>query len=94
MAITVKGNINNDSGFIVDIKELNKIVSKNVISIFDHSQIEKDIKCFSDKQPSTENMVVFIWNQISNKIPSGASLHFIKLRETPTIFTEYYGPNK
>ena len=65
-----------------------------MISIFDHSQIEKDIKWFSDKQPSTENMVVFIWNQISNKIPSGASLHCIKLRETPTIFTEYYGPNK
>ena len=94
LAITVKGNINNDSGFIVDIQELNKIVFKNVISIFDHSQIEKDIKWFSDKQPSTENMVVFIWNQISNKIPSGASLHCVKLRETPTIFTEYYGPNK
>ena len=94
LGITVKGNINDDSGFIVDIKKLNKIVSKYVINIFDHSQIEKDIKWFSDKQPSTENMVVFIWNQISNKIPSGASLHCIKLRETPTIFTKYYGPNK
>ena len=94
LLVTVKGEINNDSGFIIDIKKLNKIISKHVINLFDHSQIEKDIDWFLDKQPSTENMVVFIWNQISNKIPSGASLHCVKLRETPTIFSEYYGPNK
>ena len=94
LLVTVKGEINNDSGFIIDIKKLNKIISKHVISLFDHSQIEKDIDWFLDKQPSTENMVIFIWNQISDKIPSEASLYSIKLRETPTMFTEYFGPNK
>ena len=94
LLVTVKGEINNDSGFIIDIKNLNKIISKHVISLFDHSQIEKDIDWFLDKQPSTENMVIFIWNQISDKIPSEASLYSIKLRETATMFTEYYGPNK
>ena len=94
LLVTVKGEINNDSGFIIDIKKLNKIISKYVINLFDHSQIEKDIDWFLDKQPSTENMVIFIWNQISDKIPSEASLYSIKLRETPTMFTEYYGPNK
>lgn len=92
LSITVKGEINPESGFIVDIKELNKVVNKKVINIFDHSQIEKDIPWFKDKQPSTENMVVFIWNQIFDNIPSNAILHCIKLRETPTIFSEYYGP--
>ena len=92
LAITVKGEINNDSGFIVDIKELNRVISKYVIDIFDHSQIDKDIDWFHDKQPSTENMVFFIWNKIQDKIPSGAILHCVKLRETPTIFTKYYGP--
>ena len=94
LLITVKGTVNNDSGFIIDIKKLNKVMFKYVINLFDHSQIEKDIDWFLDKQPSTENMVIFIWNQISDKIPSGASLYCIKLRETPTMFTEYYGPNK
>ena len=94
LLITVKGEIDTASGFIIDIKKLNKVINKYVIDIFDHSQIEKDIDWFIGKQPSTENMVIFIWNQISNKIPSGASLHYIKLRETPTMFTEYYGPNK
>ena len=94
LSITVKGNVNKDSGFIIDIKELNKIINQKIIDIFDHSQIEKDIPWFNGKQPSTENMVVFMWNEIVNKIPSGAILHCIKLRETPTIFSEYYGPER
>ena len=94
LSITVKGQIDDDSGFIIDIKKLNKIVSKYIIDIFDHSQIEKDINWFKNKQPSTENMVFFMWNEIVDRIPSGAILHCIKLRETPTIFSEYYGPER
>ena len=94
LSITVKGDINEDSGFIIDIKKLNQIINKEVINIFDHSQIQKDISWFKNKQPSTENMVVFIWNQIVNQIPSNALLHCVKLRETPTIFSKYYGPEK
>ena len=94
LSITVKGEINNDSGFIVDIKKLNKIISQYIINIFDHSQIEKDIDWFKNKQPSTENMLIFMWDEIVGRIPSGAILHCIKLRETPTIFSEYYGPER
>ena len=94
LSITVKGKINNGSGFIVDIKKLNKIISQYIINIFDHSQIEKDIDWFKNKQPSTENMLIFMWDEIVDRIPSGAILHCIKLRETPTIFSEYYGPER
>jgi len=94
LSITVKGNINKSSGFIVDIQKLNSIVNKEVINVFDHSQIEKDIPWFKNKQPSTENMIVFIWNQLVDKIPSNANLYCVKLRETPTIFSEYYGSKK
>ena len=44
-------------------------------------QIEKDIDWFHNKQPSTENMVVFIWNQLAEHIPSPADLYKIKLSE-------------
>ncbi len=91
LSITVKGDIDDNSGFIIDLQKLNKVVKEKVLSIFDHSQIEKDIPWFKSKQPSTENMVVFIWEELLNKIPSNAKLHCVKLRETPTIFSEYYG---
>ena len=91
LSITLKGNINEESGFIIDLQKLNDIVKEEIINVFDHSQIEKDIPWFKNKQPSTENMVVYIWNQLVNIIPSNAQLYCIKLRETPTIFSEYYG---
>ena len=91
--VTITGEIDPDSGFIVDIQDIKTIVSENVIKVLDHSQIEKDIKWFDGKQPSTENLVLFIWEQISSKIKKPAKLYKIKLRETPTIFTEYFGPN-
>ena len=90
--ITISGEINTDSGFIVNLQKLNNIVQDNVISIMDHSQIEKDIDWFENRQPSTENMVVFIWKRLAGKIPSPAKLHSIKLQETPTISTTYFGP--
>ena len=88
--VTIKGPINNDSGFVVDLKYLNKIVNKKVLDILDHSLIQ-DNEWFTGKQPSTENLVVYIWNQIFPEISPPAKLFCIKLRETGTIFTEYYG---
>ena len=92
--VTVTGPINEDSGFVFDIQKLKKIVKDNVISVIDHSQIQKDIPWFEGKQPSTENLVLFIWDKIVSDIESPAKLYKIKLRETPTIFTEYFGPGE
>ena len=88
--VTIKGPIDSESGFVVNLKYLNKIVNKKVIDILDHSLIQ-DNEWFAGKQPSTENLVVYIWNQIYSEISSPAKLFCIKLRETGTIFTEYYG---
>ena len=88
--VTIKGPTDIDSGFIINLKDLNKIVDEKVISNLDHSLIQDNI-WFTDKQPSTENLVVYIWEQIVDEIKSPAKLYCIKLRETGTIFTEYYG---
>ena len=90
--ITITGPINQDSGFIYNIQEIKKIVQTKVISILDHSQIQSDVKWFEGKQPSTENLVLFIWEKVASEIKKPAKLYKIKLRETPTIFTEYFGP--
>lgn len=91
--ITISGKPSKESGFIVNISELKKIVNEYVINILDHSQIQEDIEWFKSRQPSTENLVIFIWNQLNPHIGSKMELYKIKLRETPTIYTEYYGPD-
>ena len=54
-------------------------------------KFEKDIPWFKGKQPSTEVLVVFIWEEIVNHL-EGCILHKIRIEETPTIYTDYYGP--
>ena len=90
--VTIGGPVDKDSGFIINIMDLNSVMEEFVISNLDHSQIDKDVDWFQDKQPSTENLVVYIWEQIASRIPEPAYLYSIKLQETPTIYTEYYGP--
>jgi 6-pyruvoyltetrahydropterin/6-carboxytetrahydropterin synthase len=91
LTISVTGAVNPATGFLVDLGHLKDVVKEHVIQHVDHSQIEVDIPWFKGKQPSTENMVVWIWEQISAHLKSG-SLHRIRLQETPTIYTDYYGP--
>lgn len=90
LEVTVTGEINPDTGFLIDLGELSKIVNDNVLSKLDHSQFEKDLPYFKDKQPSSENLVIFIWEEISKRL-TGAKLYRIRIVETPTIFTDYYG---
>ena len=88
--VMITGDILEDTGFLVDLGHLKKIVKKNVIDILDHSLFDVEVEWFKDRQPSSENLVIFIWNQIQSEL-KGAKLHRIRLHETPTIFTDYYG---
>ena len=90
LEVMVTGDIVEDTGFLVDLGHLKKIVKKNVIDILDHSLFNVEVEWFKDRQPSSENLVIFIWNQIQSELKS-AKLHRIRLHETPTIFTDYYG---
>jgi len=90
LEVMVKGSINEETGFIVDLGHLKNIVKTHVIDILDHSQFDVEVDWFKSRQPSSENLVKFIWDQIEPRLKS-ASLHRIRLRETPTIFTDYYG---
>ncbi len=90
LEVMVTGEVDQDTGFIVDLGHLKKIVNKYVIDVLDHTQFEKEVEWFKDKQPSSENLAQFIWIQIEPHL-EGATLYRIRLRETPTIFTDYYG---
>ena len=93
LEVSVTGPIDPGSGWLVDLPKLNKVINKNVVDVLDHSQIEKDIDWFKDKQPSSENLLLWIWDQIFDEI-ADCKLHRIRLVETHSIFNDYYGPGK
>ncbi|MGY8751743.1 MAG: 6-carboxytetrahydropterin synthase [Fidelibacterota bacterium] len=91
LEVSVTGPIDPDSGWLVDLQKLNKNVKTNIIQIMDHSQIEVDIAWFKGKQPSSENILLWAWEQIQKDL-TGASLYKLRLVETHSIHTDYYGP--
>ena len=93
LEVSVTGPIDAGSGWLDDLPTLNKIVKSKVVDVLDHSQIEKDVEWFKDKQPSSENLLLWIWDQIFDKI-TDCKLHRIRLVETHSIFNDYYGPGK
>jgi 6-pyruvoyltetrahydropterin/6-carboxytetrahydropterin synthase len=91
--VSVTGSIDQGSGWLVDLKKLGQIVKNNVVNILDHSQIEEGIAWFKGKQPSSENILIWAWNEIAPRMEQG-TLHRLRLVETHSIYTDYYGPEQ
>ena len=90
--VTVKGEINPETGFLVDLKLLSKIIKEKVIEKLDHRNINLEVDFMQDKMASTEVLAIGIWNEIANEINElGCKLHSIKLFETENNFVEYFG---
>ena len=92
MFVTVKGEINPETGFLVDLKLLSKIIKEKVIEKLDHRNINLEVDFMQGKMASTEVLAIGIWNEIANEINElGCKLHSIKLFETENNFVEYFG---
>ncbi len=89
--VTVKGHPNKDTGFIINVKHLSKLIKDHIVDILDHSNLNMDVSFIpKDIHPSTENLVKLIWQQLEPHI-DGCKLHAVKLYETDNIYAEYFG---
>jgi 6-pyruvoyltetrahydropterin/6-carboxytetrahydropterin synthase len=89
--VTVKGNPDNDTGFVFDVKRLSILIKEHVVDKLDHRNLNMDVDFMRDKMCSTENLAIEIWKQLQPHLPAGVELHGIKLYETPRIYVEYFG---
>lgn len=90
--VTVKGKPDPVTGMIMDLKDLSKLIRLKITDKLDHQNLNLDVDFMKGIMPSTENMVIAIWNQLAADIAAhGAALHCIKLYETENNFAEYYG---
>lgn len=88
--VTVKGTADENSGMVMDLKKLKKIIQEFVIDKLDHMNINEDVDFMKGKLASIENLVVEIWGQIEPHIEN-CELYCVKLYETEKQFVEYYG---
>ena len=89
--VTVKGHPDPQTGFIMDVKKLGKLVKEKIVSKVDHSNLNLDVDFLPEGiQPTTENLVISFWKELEPHI-SGCQLHSIRLHETENIYAEYFG---
>lgn len=90
--VTVKGVPNKETGFVMNLKTLSRIIKMQVIESLDHKNLNLDVSYLSGIMSSTENLAIAIWDQLANEIAkNGGELAKIKLIETENNFVEYFG---
>ncbi len=88
MEVKVTGVPDTETGFVIDLKLLSDIIKENIIEKFDHKNLNLDLNEFSKINPTTENIVIAIYNILRKKIDKSLQLQ-VRLYETPRNFAEY-----
>ena len=92
--ITVKGKPNPETGFVINFKELGKLVKAEIIEKVDHKNLNLDVDFMQGKLASCENLIMEMWKILEpgvKGITDNGTLHSIKLYETPRNYVEYFG---
>jgi 6-pyruvoyltetrahydropterin/6-carboxytetrahydropterin synthase len=90
--VTVKGKLNPETGFVVNLKTLGRIIKEYIIESIDHKNINTQVPFMKGKLASTENLAASVWEVLDPHIRHlGIELHCIKIIETENNYVEYYG---
>ncbi|WP_323788139.1 6-carboxytetrahydropterin synthase [Psychroserpens sp.] len=90
LVVSVTGDIDKETGYVIDMKVLKEIIKSEVEDAFDHKNLNVEVPEFKDLNPTAENIVVVIYNKIKPKLNSDFDLE-ITLYETPRNFVTYSG---
>lgn len=90
LEVTVKGEIDPTSGFVVDLKEMKEIMNREVVDAMDHRYLNKEVPEFAKQIPTTENIAIAIWKRLEPKLRV-AKLHRVRVYEMQDLFVDYYG---
>jgi 6-pyruvoyltetrahydropterin/6-carboxytetrahydropterin synthase len=95
LEVTVAGEPDPVTGFVVDLKWLKDVMEKNVVGVFDHRHLNLEVLEFSDGKliPTTENIAMAAWKRLEPAFTAagGAQMTSVRVYETPEIFAEYRG---
>jgi 6-pyruvoyltetrahydropterin/6-carboxytetrahydropterin synthase len=93
LEVTVAGEPDATTGFVVDLKWLKDVIEKEVLADWDHRHFNLEVPEFRQAMPTSENIAIAAWRRLEPAIGAahGARLAAIRVYETPEIFAEYRG---
>lgn len=90
LIVDVKGEVDHVTGVVIDLKELKDIIKNEIEELLDHKNLNLDVPYFKKVIPTAENICIFIWNILRDKISKDNELA-VTLYETPRNFVKYSG---
>jgi len=90
LEVTVKGEVDARTGFVVDLKELKDIMEREIVSAMDHRHLNKEVPEFARLIPTTENLAIVAWKRLEPALRV-AKLHRVRVYETDDLFADFYG---
>ena len=90
LIVDVTGDVDQVTGVVIDLKELKDIIKNDVEELLDHKNLNLDVLYFKKVIPTAENICIFIWNILRDKISKDNELS-VTLYETPRNFVKYSG---
>ena len=91
LRVTVEGQVNPETGFVIDFRDLKSLMDSRVIDDLDHRNLDLDVPWMTGVISSAENLVVAIWARLVDGLPEGVELSGLILWETPRSYVEYTG---
>jgi 6-pyruvoyltetrahydropterin/6-carboxytetrahydropterin synthase len=90
LIVDVRGEVDLVTGVVIELKELKDIIKNEVEELLDHKNLNLDVPYFKKVIPTAENICIFIWNILRDKISNDNELS-VTLYETPRNFVKYSG---
>jgi 6-pyruvoyltetrahydropterin/6-carboxytetrahydropterin synthase len=90
LEVTVKGDVDGTTGFVVDLKDLKEIMNREVVDAMDHRYLNHEVPEFKQQIPTTENIAIAIWKRLEGKLRV-AKLHRVRLYEMHNLWVDFYG---
>lgn len=90
LEVGITGEVDKQTGFLIDLKILKNIIKEEVENPFDHKNLNVEVPEFKTLNPTVENIAMIIWNKLRKKIDTKYDVS-VKLYETPRNFVLYTG---
>jgi 6-pyruvoyltetrahydropterin/6-carboxytetrahydropterin synthase len=90
--VTVVAEVDVETGFSANLADLDRLLREAVVAPLDHQHLNHAIEVFRDGTiPTSENVLIWIWPRIAERLPRSTRLHRLRLHEDEDLFVDYFG---
>jgi 6-pyruvoyltetrahydropterin/6-carboxytetrahydropterin synthase len=91
--VTVDGSVSPETGMVVDLRTLDRLIDEEVVQRFAGRDINRDVPEFGAGKtiPTGEALAIFVWERLASRLPENVRLRAVRVQEDPHLYAEYRG---